>query len=103
MQPHTCTATEDCFGCKVKTLQFQATPAFQPHYNWSVGKYVETESHFNDELKRCGERNSVATGLDHDYQPRYVGDREVGDIEATRKTIHDRAVEARVKDPVKCL
>lgn len=66
---------DTCFGCRVTTVAFPATnPTFEPHYNWSVGRYVTTRQDFEDALKRCAEDNSVATGIDHDYEARYSRD-----------------------------
>jgi hypothetical protein len=73
MKLHTCTGP-NCFGCRVKTLSVQSGPVFREHYNWSVGQYVNNDKEYRDALKKCGERNSIATGLDHDYQPRYPGE-----------------------------
>lgn len=67
---------DSCFGCRVKTIQYPAFhgPAFKPHYNYAVGKYVSTDREFRDALKVCSERNSVSTGIDHNYEPRYGSD-----------------------------
>jgi len=73
MTPHNCTGP-DCFGCKVKTLQLRPTSAFQPHYNYSVGSYTETERDFKDMLKRRAEENTLATGAYHDYEMRDPGE-----------------------------
>ena len=64
---------DTCPGCRYKTIQFSPL-TFQPHFNHSVGAYVNTDREFRDELKRCSERNSIATGTDHNYEPRYNGD-----------------------------
>lgn len=90
---------DTCFGCKVRTVQLQAAPAFQPHYNWSVGAHVNTDREYRDELKRCEERNCLSTGIDHSYEPRYPGDIPKGDITATEKVIHDNAVADRLINP----
>lgn len=66
---------DTCFGCKVLTMQI-APQVFRPHYNYSVGKYVNNDREFRDALKYRGEQNSLATGLDTDYQPRYPGETE---------------------------
>lgn len=63
----------DCFGCHVLTLSIGA-PVFEPHYNWSVGAWVGTDREYRDQLKRAAERNSQATGLTHEYEPRYPGE-----------------------------
>lgn len=93
------TCRNNCFGCKLRTLQFAAAPAMQPHFNHSVGQYINSDREFRDALKRSSERNSIATGIDHDYQPRYPGDTEVphpggeaGDaLEKTIQLTHDAA------------
>lgn len=63
----------NCFGCKLLGVQFGAS-SFKPHYNHSVGKWVSSDQHFRDELKRAGEHTSQVLGMDTDYQPRYPGD-----------------------------
>jgi hypothetical protein len=60
----------DCFGCKVRTVTLRDRSAFQPHYNYSVGQYVDTELSFSDALKRRAEENTIATGTEHDYEMR---------------------------------
>lgn len=68
---------ESCFGCKVLSVQIQPDGgAFKPHYNWSVGKFVNSKRDYENELNRCADRNSEATGVDHSYEPRYPGDTE---------------------------
>jgi hypothetical protein len=66
---------DTCSGCRYKTIGISATPAFQPHFNWSVGKYVNSDREFKDELSRASERASEGLGIDHDFQPRYPGER----------------------------
>jgi hypothetical protein len=100
MIPHTCTGP-DCFGCRVKTVQFRATPAFQPHFNHSVGQFVSTDREYRDALKRCAEDQSARTGIDADYQPRYPGDTERPDTTPTEKLRHDNAVRARTIEPTR--
>ena len=89
---------ESCFGCRVLTVQFRPTCAFQPHYNWSVGEYVETDRDYRDALKRCSDEQSARTGIDADYQPRYPGDIPHGDTTSTEKLVHDHAVKDGIKD-----
>lgn len=38
-----------------------------PHFNHSVGKYVESERAFDEALKRGSEEQSIRTGMDHNY------------------------------------
>ncbi len=68
-------APESCPGCRYKTVMFPASnPTFEPHFNHAVGRYVTSDRDFRDALKQCAERNSVATGMDHNYEPRYPSD-----------------------------
>jgi hypothetical protein len=50
------------------TVQLRDRPGFVPHYNWSVGAHVNSQRGFDDELKRCEERNSIAAGCEHKYE-----------------------------------
>jgi hypothetical protein len=59
-----------CFGCHVQTLHIRNRSAFQPHFNYSVGGYVDTPLAFNDALKRRAEENTIATGTEHNYEMR---------------------------------
>jgi hypothetical protein len=68
--PHRCTKLPDCFGCRIKTIQLRSHSAFRPHYNNSVGQYVDTELSFTDALKRCAESNTIVTGTEHVYEMR---------------------------------
>ena len=69
MKQHTCTGPS-CFACKIKTLQLRPTSAFQPHFNYSVGAYVDTEQQFTDMLKRRADENTLVTGTAHEYEMR---------------------------------
>ena len=79
----------DCFGCHVLTLSIGA-PVFEAHYNWSIGQYVNNDREYRDGLKRAAERNSIATGLTHTYEPRYPGDTTVPYPQADQP-LEDRA------------
>ena len=60
----------NCFGCKVQSVTIRNRTAFQPHYNYSVGQYVDTELSFADALKRRAEENTISTGTEHVYEMR---------------------------------
>lgn len=62
--------TPSCFGCKVLTVQIRSQTAFQPHFNYSVGQYVDTEYSFSEALKYRAEENTIATGTEHQYEMR---------------------------------
>lgn len=59
---------EECYGCKLKTLQLRPGTAFRPHMNATLGRHVETERDFQDGLKRAADANSIATGTEHRYE-----------------------------------
>lgn len=82
---------DECFGCKVKTIQLPAFngPVFKPHFNYAVGKYVNSDREFRDELKRAGDTNSEITGTGHSYEPRYPGDTQP--IREADQVLDDRA------------
>src|SRR5258707_69241 len=40
---------------------------FIPHFNNSVGRWVESNRHFDELLKQGSEAQSLATGIDHNY------------------------------------
>lgn len=61
---------DNCRGCHYKTIQLRSTTAFQPHFNYSVGRYVSTEYEFTQALKRSAEANTLATGTEHNYEMR---------------------------------
>lgn len=92
MIPHRCTAPAPCFGCKVKTLQLRPTTAFQPHFNYSVGSYVQTEQEFRDTLKRRAEANTIATGTEHNYEMR-----DPGELRDTPYPDHDDILNTRAR------
>jgi hypothetical protein len=58
---------ESCFGCHAMTVQM-APANFQPHFNYTVGKFVRNEQEFRDALKRAGDKNSEKTGISHNYE-----------------------------------
>lgn len=62
---HTCA----CGGTFRRDFRFsvpRATP-FVPHYNWSIGKYVGSQSDLDDGFKRAAAANSDITGTEHTY------------------------------------
>jgi hypothetical protein len=81
---------DTCYGCRIKTIQF-STPAFIPHYSHAIGRYVSSDQDFRDGLKEAAERNSLTTGVEHDYEPRYPGDKETIPYSAADQIIDDRA------------
>jgi hypothetical protein len=71
-------------------------PTFVPHHNWAVGRYVTSDRDFRDALKARSDEQSQLTGIDHDYQPRYPGDRpaptsDMDGVEKRMKVMHDAA------------
>lgn len=42
---------------------------FEPHYNHSVGAFVQSRRDFTDALKRGSDEASEVTGVTHNYRP----------------------------------
>lgn len=69
-----------CMNCgspevkRVYTSVQLSTSAFKPHFNYSVGQYVNNDREFKDALKRGADVNSEKTGIAHDYTPFYPSD-----------------------------
>lgn len=68
--------------------------SFQPHFNHAVGKYVSSQSEFNNELKYLGDRQTEQTGIPHSYVPIEIGDRDAfgatdEGMESFHRTRHD--------------
>lgn len=56
-----------CLKCDVplaRVYGFAYKRGFQAHYNPSVGKYVQTETQFADELKRESEKQWLERGIE---------------------------------------
>ena len=66
------------------SVHLGGTPAFQPHFSHTVGRYVSNDREFRDELKR----GSDMTGGNH--EPVYPGD-------IARPTKDDHVFEQRAK------
>lgn len=64
---------DECTGCKLRTLQFGA-PTFEPHYNYSVGRYVTSWSDFNEALKKQGHEQSERSGIHSEYEAIHPSD-----------------------------
>lgn len=56
------------------SVQLRGTTAFQPHFNYAVGKYVSTEHEFKSALRRSADANTIATGVEHKYEMVDPGD-----------------------------
>lgn len=64
---------DDCFGCRVKTVQISPQP-FQAHWNYTVGNWVTNERDFRDQLSRLGDRQSERTGISSTYEAIHPAD-----------------------------
>lgn len=68
-----------CELCKVsmgRVFSFRAPIAFQPHYNVSVGRYVNSQREFNEALKDKSDEATERTGIYHNYVPVDMADNE---------------------------
>lgn len=102
------TRRDDSQPCRcggVSRRQFSVNVAgmsFQPHFNHSVGAFVNSSRHFDDVLKRRSEENSLRTGVDHNYtridgdeakSMKAVGATDEG-LEHTKKVRRDTGLDA---------
>lgn len=58
-----------CGGTYSRRYSFSVSRGFTPHYNHSVGKYVNNYQEFKDELSRASESASERLGIEHNFQP----------------------------------
>ncbi len=82
-----------CFGCKAASVILRNRTAFQPHFNYAVGQHVNTEREFKSLLRRRADENSIATGMDHNYEMRDPGEMR----ESTPFPDHDDIINAQGK------
>lgn len=74
----------------------------QPHFNNATGEYVTGERNFKDALKRKSEEMTVRTGMEHNYAPVDLREKDalgVTDegLDETRKRLHDTGQETSGK------
>lgn len=87
-----CPQCSALIGRDYSDVQFRSpNGSFQPHFNWAVGTYVRNEAEYRDELKRCAERNSIATGTDHVYEPRMMSEVKPFDTPEAQQALENRA------------
>jgi hypothetical protein len=72
-EPHPCPHCSGLMKRTWTTVQFSPSP-FQPHYNYSVGAYVNSQQEFNDVLRRKGDAMSERLGMDTSYAPLHPAD-----------------------------
>lgn len=69
-----------CPRCNAKeaarVFSFNPLTSFQPHYNISVGKWVNSEREFKDALKVASANATLRTGIEHNFVPVDARDRE---------------------------
>lgn len=91
-------------------VSIRSRSAFQPHFSHSVGQYVYTEMGFNESLKRAAERNTIATGVEHQYEmidpaelarEAPVGDTQI--IENRAKMVRDQRIPEPSTTETPCL
>jgi hypothetical protein len=79
-----------CFGCRIKHVQIRSTPAFQPHFNHSVGRYVSSSRDFDEALHvGAEEANSSYTRIDPGDFASITPDRDTEIIETQARTHRD--------------
>lgn len=58
-----------CGGVLRRVFHCNFPSSFKPHFNHSVGQYVDSEQHFRDILKHTSERESARQGVDVNLVP----------------------------------
>jgi hypothetical protein len=67
----------DCELCKSsmkRVYSFYVERSFVPHFNMSVGRFVNNQTEFNDALKVAGEEATLRTDILHNYVAMEAGD-----------------------------
>jgi putative FmdB family regulatory protein len=86
-----------CQNCGLQArrrFSFQIAASFQSHYNVAVGKYVTNRTEFEDGLKVASEEQTVKLGMEVNYAPIDMQDREACGVSEEGAAA---AIEARVK------
>jgi hypothetical protein len=77
-----------------RDYHFNIGRSFRPHFNHSVGRFVRTQTEFNDALKRAGDKNeTVYSPIDMHEAP---GVNDEG-MDATRKQRRDSGIDPPTK------
>ena len=74
---HTITGCDHCGGTlkRVYSVNVPGPRAvFEPHYNYSVGAYVNSWSDFESKLRCRQDQQVEVTGLEHNYTPIHPAD-----------------------------
>ena len=60
---------ERCQSTAGRVWGFHVSSSMKEHFNHAVRDYVSNQRDFEDKLKMAAEKNSIATGIDHEYVP----------------------------------
>lgn len=72
---------------------FRLVAGFAEHRNPSTGRWTTSDRQFRDDLKRASEEATLATGIEHNYQPADLRDPAVAPrSDDGLASQHDRAV-----------
>lgn len=55
---------------------FNFKAPLKEHINTTTGQYVRTENQFKTQLKRMSEEATLRTGIEHDFQPVTITEKE---------------------------
>lgn len=76
------TTDKTCPGCGEAMNRRFSCPgvklSMQPHYNWSLGRYVSSARDFEDGLKAASETATLRTGVEHRFVPTDPSDHSQG-------------------------
>jgi hypothetical protein len=79
----------DCFGCKIRMVNLHV-PAFRPHFNHAVGRYVSSSRDFDEALARgAEEQNTSYSRLDPGDYESITPDSDTEAIESSRRAYRD--------------
>jgi hypothetical protein len=97
----------DCSEIARRRFSFNVGRGIQGHYNLAVGKFVNNEQEFRDELKRAAERQATEIGYETTYEyidpadlkrePEKFGVDGTG-LDETNRRLHDAKVAGKPID-----
>jgi len=83
----------DCSEIARRKFSFSIKHGVPEHFNNNLGTYVTNEHAVREELKRQSEVQSIATGLDHNYE--YLSPADMAEVSArgvTTEGLNDEAL-----------
>lgn len=85
-------AVKNCPHCGMvmrKKFSFSVGKSFEPHFNHSVGQYVQSEKHMRDILSRQSDVQSERLGVEHRFT--YVDPADTKALGVTEEGLYEQA------------